>query len=122
MVLHDVYMNTVFPAHRLRVRFPTVDLSRVPPLVNHFPRIVSIRSYLTMIRSNPTAIPLRSSDIKLLQAELDKRKPAPAPTTAATEAGPSDSMGKVASKEGYNAVEEGKKERQGRSVAERIGL
>jgi len=31
MVLHDVYMNTVFPAHRLRVRFPTVDLSRVPP-------------------------------------------------------------------------------------------
>jgi len=121
MVLHDVYMNTVFPAP------PSSPLSHgrpvsCPPPVNHFPRIVSIRSYLTMIRSNPTAIPLRSSDIKLLQAELDKRKPAPAPTTAATEAGPSDSMGKVASKEGYNAVEEGKKERQGRSVAERIGL
>ncbi|KIR36577.1 hypothetical protein I352_01533 [Cryptococcus deuterogattii MMRL2647] len=27
-----------------------------------------------MIRSNPTAIPLRASDLKHLQAEIDKRK------------------------------------------------
>jgi len=46
MVLHDVYMNTVFPAP------PSSPLSHgrpvsCPPPVNHFPRIVSIRSYLT---------------------------------------------------------------------------
>ncbi|WVQ77504.1 hypothetical protein IAR50_007190 [Cryptococcus sp. DSM 104548] len=27
-----------------------------------------------MIRSNPTAIPLRASDLKILQVEIDKRK------------------------------------------------
>lgn len=81
-----------------------------------------------MIRSNPTAIPLRASDVKHLQSELDKRKPTPVTvTTTSTEptaAGPSTNtlMAKGNNGEAFNAVDEAKKDRQGRSLAERIGL
>lgn len=86
-----------------------------------------------MIRSNPTAIPLRASDLKLLQAELDKRRPAPPPkpqepATGATVPG-SAVKGKAHGDgpnprggEAFNALDERRRERQGQNVAERIGL
>ncbi|ORX39409.1 hypothetical protein BD324DRAFT_619606 [Kockovaella imperatae] len=83
-----------------------------------------------MIRANPTAISLRTSDLKLLQAEIEKRKGSDAPTQTATEmqTGQMTSTSKQnggvnnTDRAGYNAVEEERRERQGRSVAERIGL
>ena len=86
-----------------------------------------------MIRSNPTAIPLRASDLKLLQAEIEKRKAAPDSSSNTTSNG-NDRANQGGSKaasggtaagvggEGYNAVQEKDKDRQGRTVAERIGL
>ena len=88
-----------------------------PSYVNH---------HSTMIRSNPTAIPLRTSDLKLLQAELDKRRPPPEssthPQSQQATGGSSAMAANGVNKEAYNAVEEAKKDRQGRTVAERIGL
>ena len=76
-----------------------------------------------MIRANPTAIPLRTSDLKLLQAEIEKRKATSTePTSDPQSTQPSTSTGNAEPKEGHNAVEEQKKERQGRTKAERIGL
>lgn len=78
-----------------------------------------------MIRPNPTAIPLRASDVKLLQAELDKRKAA---TTTQTQSPPDEGQAHAGNakptqtKQGYDAVEAARLERQQRSAAERIGL
>jgi hypothetical protein len=71
-----------------------------------------------MIRSNPTAIHLRASDVKHLQAELDKRKPTISantnePTSTSTSAAP---MGP------HNAVEAAKQGKKQQTTAERIGL
>ena len=93
-------------------RFPTVDAS------------FSVSPVASMIRSNPTAIPLRASDLKLLQAELDKRK---GNSATAQSTKPVPGAGKEKEKEKqldavFNGVEEGKKDRQGRTVAERIGI
>jgi hypothetical protein len=68
-----------------------------------------------MIRPNPTAIPLRPSDLKHLQAELEKRK--------TTQDQPATSNTAPAKKlpVGRNVVEEKRTEKQGRSTAERIG-
>jgi hypothetical protein len=91
-----------------------------------------------MIRSNPTAIPLRPSDLKHLQAELEKRKLAENPTSNSSTSPQTGNTveedkdkrrekdkGKDREKEqiiGRNTVEERRLERQGRSTAERIGL
>ncbi|ORY31665.1 hypothetical protein BCR39DRAFT_526185 [Naematelia encephala] len=89
-----------------------------------------------MIRSNPTAIPLRSSDVKLLQAEIDKRRSAsiaPEPifnsnpavnsnSNSNSKGNTGESITPVVVGEGYNAVVQERAERQGLSVAERIGL
>ncbi|WVQ84733.1 hypothetical protein IAT38_006890 [Cryptococcus sp. DSM 104549] len=94
-----------------------------------------------MIRSNPTAIPLRASDVKLLQAEIDKRKQHANPSAAgASASAPPPGAGAKPSAEGTGSA--GRAEvggeaqgqsretwrsgpggdRQGRSVNERIGL
>lgn len=73
------------------------------------------KGVVTMIRPNPTAIPLRPSDLKHLQTELEKRKPPqgkPRPTASTTT---KKTTG------GRNVVEEKRVEKQGRSTAERIG-
>ncbi|KAK8853385.1 hypothetical protein IAR55_004089 [Kwoniella newhampshirensis] len=76
-----------------------------------------------MIRSNPTAIPLRASDVKLLQIEIDKRR-AERESTVST----SDPRSSVAVQNrttpAHDQGEEGRivgKEKK-RSAAERIGL
>ncbi|WRT70044.1 uncharacterized protein IL334_007038 [Kwoniella shivajii] len=81
-----------------------------------------------MIRSNPTAIPLRANDVKLLQSEIDKRK-------AAREGDSSTSTKHDQGEKGKKAVEEAsgsgsglgidgeeRRDKYGRSLAERIGL
>ena len=82
-----------------------------------------------MIRSNPTAIPLRPSDLKHLQTEIEKRKAAQAgsghiSSAEAQSTNERPGTAEVGKKDegAFNAVEEGRKERQGRTVAERIGL
>ncbi|GFZ50992.1 hypothetical protein JCM24511_08750 [Saitozyma sp. JCM 24511] len=124
-----------------------------------------------MIRSNPTAIPLRASDLKLLQSELEKRKqaqqqqqPAQSQTQSQSEsqsqththtqvisgqgqpsAASSSEVSRTGSAQGrpddiagsrgangggnglgrgdaHDVAAESRRERQGRSAAERIGL
>ncbi|WWC72194.1 uncharacterized protein I206_106154 [Kwoniella pini CBS 10737] len=83
-----------------------------------------------MIRSNPTAIPLRANDIKLLQSEIDKRKANKESTqstqtqtqmksTVQTE---QDRKNKKSNDDEVFGISEERKDRQGRSVADRIGL
>lgn len=84
----------------------------------------------TMIRSNPTSIPLRASDLKHLQAELEKRKAIS--TTAAPQQQPKQSSGAqgaatpatgIGAHDEHDAVGAARRhERAGRTVAERIGL
>lgn len=81
----------------------------------------------TMIRSNPTAIPLRADDIKHLQAAIKDRKDKeargngatmvadPANTQSASSARPADTQP-------YNAAEQRKKDKAAMSVNDRIGL
>lgn len=75
-----------------------------------------------MIRSNPTAIPLRASDVKLLQAELDKRKNSSAPSPTDTTTAPAVSSALPAPAQAYNAVDAARQERQQKSRNERIGV
>jgi hypothetical protein len=75
-----------------------------------------------MIRSNPTAIPLRASDVKLLQAELDKRKNGSAVSPAATTPAPAGSSTLPVPTQAYNAVDAARQERQQKPRNERIGL
>ncbi|WVW86354.1 hypothetical protein I302_108398 [Kwoniella bestiolae CBS 10118] len=78
-----------------------------------------------MIRSNPTAIPIRANDIKLLQSEIDKRKAAKeaAQPQAQTQVKPDEvnKKQKPAGDEVFGLGDE-RRDRQGRSVADRIGL
>lgn len=87
----------------------------------------------TMIRSNPTAIPLRASDLKHLQSELEKRKSLTTNATSAQTQLPATGMtggkpsGQVhgrsaTSVEPVDGAAETRRERAARSVAERIGL
>lgn len=74
-----------------------------------------------MIRSNPTAIPLRASDVKLLQAELEKRKnsdKAPSPESAPI--GQEDLP--KGNEINHNAVDAARQERQHKTARERIGF
>ncbi|WVQ94881.1 hypothetical protein IAU59_001965 [Kwoniella sp. CBS 9459] len=90
-----------------------------------------------MIRSNPTAIPLRANDVKLLQAEIDKRKAAresalasaaessnaPAAGSHAHAHAHADAQGRKKPSSGSTTLGQGggvNDER--RTVAERIGL
>jgi hypothetical protein len=93
-----------------------------------------------MIRSNPTAIPLRASDLKHLQATVEQRKKAASnanptdPSRATTTDQPQDrpdARGEAAATatslgsaqgQGHNTVEKRRKERAGMTVNERIGL
>jgi hypothetical protein len=95
-----------------------------------------------MIRSNPTAIPLRASDLKLLQAEIEKRRSdserarlgaSAGDQAGAAQTGPggqkdataeSKARGKAKDAVGQprNAVEENRRRREGMTAAERIGL
>lgn len=83
-----------------------------------------------MIRSNPTAIPLRASDLKHLQSELEKRK-APASAAAqpnahqqagASSGGAGGEMGGGTQAEPRGMEGGAVSGRAGKSVAERIGL
>lgn len=76
-----------------------------------------------MIRSNPTAIPLRASDLKHLQAEIDKRKLEREPSQVS----PSGQV--VVSRDGAGRNEESRdygnrdgKQDERRERHERIGL
>ncbi|OCF34231.1 hypothetical protein I317_02441 [Kwoniella heveanensis CBS 569] len=84
-----------------------------------------------MIRSNPTAIPLRANDVKLLQAEIDKRKAAreaasasaSAAAASSTSGNGTDSSSSVdPARKGLSTQTHGGVDKHGRSVAERIGL
>ena len=83
-----------------------------------------------MIRSNPTAIPLRASDLKLLQAEIERRQGTDAPASAASGEQPAQGQNQLqqgaqkqtSDGQGYNALEDHRKRREGMTAAERIGL
>lgn len=92
-------------------------------------------SRAAMIRSNPTAVSIRVSDLKHLQAELAARRASGTGQAGiATESGSGTTAGTGASSatatgaaEGtgtgaYNGVTANRATREGRSVAERIGL
>ncbi|ODO11369.1 hypothetical protein I350_00148 [Cryptococcus amylolentus CBS 6273] len=77
-----------------------------------------------MIRSNPTAIPLRASDLKILQVEIDKRK-AEREEQEAAGANPQRTTreGERRREEGGERSENGKsREQERRERHERIGL
>lgn len=83
-----------------------------------------------MIRPNPTAIPLRASDVKLLQAEMEKRRAMhtgekitdeTSPLGAGGDKGESGASEKGREQGGYDAVHAAAERRQGLSAAERIG-
>jgi hypothetical protein len=83
-----------------------------------------------MIRSNPTAIPLRASDLKHLQATIEERQKV-ADTTANTAAAGATSKSSDTREERaqssaathpQSAAEQRKKDRAAMSVNERIGL
>ena len=77
-----------------------------------------------MIRSNPTAIPLRASDVKSLQLELDKRRATREGTILSTAGAQKGKVGQVdAEMRGPDEeVAQRRKEREEKTVAERIGL
>lgn len=75
-----------------------------------------------MIRSNPTAIGLRASDVKHLQAELDKRKATSTTTTSAPAQAQSTTSGGTTMQGAHNAVEAAKLNKKQQTTAERIGL
>jgi hypothetical protein len=83
-----------------------------------------------MIRSNPTAIPLRASDLKHLQATIEERQKAADTTANSTAAGATSSASATQDGQGQSsaptqpqsAAEQRKKDRAAMSVNERIGL
>ena len=77
-----------------------------------------------MIRPNPTAIPLRASDVKLLQQEIEKRRmesepSRPDPTATSSK---QEKSGERGTNQGWDAVSSAKEDRRGKTVSERIGL
>jgi hypothetical protein len=68
-----------------------------------------------MIRSNPTAIPLRAADVKLLQAELERRSHAQTEITIERAEAPKNKEAD------YDAVHDAKQDRLQKSTRERIG-
>ncbi|WWC91897.1 uncharacterized protein L201_006846 [Kwoniella dendrophila CBS 6074] len=92
-----------------------------------------------MIRSNPTAIPLRANDVKLLQSEIDKRKLAreaieqqqqQQQQTKTTQAHQNKDTQKNKNNSNSNnnrgdeifGLGQEKKDKYGKSIADRIGL
>jgi hypothetical protein len=84
-----------------------------------------------MIRSNPTAIPLRASDLKHLQATIEERQkaadananPAAAGATSSNASTTQDGRGQSSvPSQPRSAAEQRKKDRAAMSVNERIGL
>jgi hypothetical protein len=83
-----------------------------------------------MIRSNPTAIPLRASDLKHLQATIEERQKAADTTANSTAAGATSNTLATQDQRGQSsaptqpqsAAEQRKKDRAAMSVNERIGL
>lgn len=75
-----------------------------------------------MIRSNPTAIPLRPSDVKALQVELERRRQREQPETQSqrTERGADESDQSVTERAPRQVMTQAP--RDTRSVQERIGL
>ena len=84
----------------------------------------------TMIRSNPTAIPLRASDLKHLQETIEQRQksadaasnPLAADVTHTASANQAEGGHSSKSSQPQSAVEQRKKDRAAMSVNERIGL
>jgi len=83
-----------------------------------------------MIRSNPTAIPLRASDLKHLQATIEERQkaadaaanPAAAGATSNASAAQEERGQSSGTAQPQSAAEKRKKDRAAMSVNERIGL
>lgn len=80
-----------------------------------------------MIRSNPTAIPLRADDIKHLQSAIKQRKEQASEDTGATaQAGAANNQQPSSNRPGdaqpYNAAEQRRKDKAAMSVNDRIGL
>jgi len=83
-----------------------------------------------MIRSNPTAIPLRASDLKHLQATIEERQKAADATANPAAAGATSTASATREERGQSsgpaqpqsAAEQRKKDRAAMSVNERIGL
>jgi hypothetical protein len=83
-----------------------------------------------MIRSNPTAIPLRASDLKHLQATIEDRQKAADATANPAAAGATSKSSDTrderaqssAATQPQSAAEQRKKDRAAMSVNERIGL
>jgi len=83
-----------------------------------------------MIRSNPTAIPLRASDLKHLQATIEERQKAADATAGSAAAGATSTASATQEERGQtggpaqpqSAAEQRKKDRAAMSVNERIGL
>jgi hypothetical protein len=83
-----------------------------------------------MIRSNPTAIPLRASDLKHLQATIEERQkaadananPAAAGATSSASATQDGRGQSSAPSQPQSTAEQRKKDRAAMSVNERIGL
>lgn len=72
---HDLHLTTTKHAHSLRHHIPcSSSATLLPP--RDFPP--SRFKRIAMIRLNPTAISLRPSDVKALQAELERRREAAA--------------------------------------------
>jgi hypothetical protein len=78
-----------------------------------------------MIRSNPTAIPLRASDLKHLQATIEERQKAADGTANPAAAGATSNASATGDERGQGsgpAQSQRKKDRAAMSVNERIGL
>jgi hypothetical protein len=81
-----------------------------------------------MIRSNPTAIPLRASDLKHLQTAIEKRQQSTDAAASETAAESTNAEQEGKTKQGSSAAqtldptEQRKKDRAAMSVNERIGL
>lgn len=76
-VAHSLHLNWIALLSSLSLLSPSLPLFVRPISLSphlHTPHPLVWNSSFTMIRSNPTAIPLRPSDLKLLQAELDARR------------------------------------------------
>jgi hypothetical protein len=81
-----------------------------------------------MIRSNPTAIPLRASDLKHLQTAIEKRQQSTDAAASERVAESTNPAREDKTKQGsstaqtLNPAEQRKKDRAAMSVNERIGL
>nr|ODN80092.1 hypothetical protein L203_05899 [Cryptococcus depauperatus CBS 7841] len=77
-----------------------------------------------MIRSNPTAIPLRASDLSSLQAEIDRRKTERQDSASSVATAQKEIVGQVPSQAGQGTLGEsiGGAEQERRERHERIGL